>query len=117
MNGMRTVAVAAGFAAALSFAACSRSEDNGIKLKGAGASLPAPLYLKWFKAYNRAHPNIQVDYRSVGSGSGVKSFMERTVDFAASDAAMTPEDMARVEGGVQLLPMTGGAVALAYNLR
>jgi phosphate transport system substrate-binding protein len=47
----------------------------------------------------------------------VKSFMERAVDFAASDEAMKPEDMAQVEGGVQLLPMTGGAVALAYNLR
>jgi len=117
VSGRRIVAVAALFAAVLSCIACSSSEDNAIKLKGAGASLPAPLYRKWFKAYNRAHPNIQVDYRSVGSGSGVKSFMERTVDFAASDAAMKPEDMAQVEGGVQLLPMTGGAVALAYNLR
>src|SRR5215468_3952462 len=114
---MRTLAVATLFAAALSFIACSRSEDNAITLKGAGASLPAPLYRKWFKDYNRAHPNIQVDYKSVGSGSGVKSLMERTVDFAASDAAMKAEDMARVEGGVQLLPMAGGAVALAYNLR
>src|SRR5262245_30747992 len=114
---MRIVAVAALFAVALPFTACSRSGDNAIKLKGAGASLPAPLYRKWFKAYNRAHPNIQVDYKSVGSSSGVKSFMERTVDFAASDAAMRPEDMAQVEGGVQLLPMTGAAVVLAYNLR
>jgi phosphate transport system substrate-binding protein len=111
------VAAGAVFAAALSFIACSRGEENTIKLKGAGASLPAPLYRKWFKAYNRAHPNIEVDYKSVGSGGGVRSFMERTVDFAASDAAMKPEEMAQIEGGVQLVPMTGGAVALAYNLR
>jgi len=117
MNGIRVATVAALFVAALPFTACSRSGDHAIKLEGEGASLPAPLYRKWFKAYNHAHPNIQVDYRSVGSGSGVKSFMERTVDFAASDAAMKPEDMAQVEGGVQLLPMTGGAVVLAYNLR
>jgi phosphate transport system substrate-binding protein len=117
VNGMRMVAVGALFAAALSSTACSRGEENAIKLKGAGASLPAPLYRKWFKAYNRAHPNIEVDYKSVGSGGGVKSFMERTVDFAASDAAMKPEDMAKIKGGVQLLPMTGGAIALAYNLR
>ena len=114
---MRTIAIATLFAAALSFTACSGGEDNAVKLTGAGATLPAPLYLKWFKDYNRAHPNVQVDYKPVGSGSGVKSFMERTVDFAASDAAMKVEDMAQVEGGVQLLPMTGGAVALAYNLR
>ena len=111
------VAVGALLAAGLSLPACSRGEENAIRLKGAGASLPAPLYRKWFKAYNRVHPNIEVDYKSVGSGGGVKSFMERTVDFAASDAAMKPEDMAQVEGGVQLLPMTGGAVALAYNLK
>jgi phosphate transport system substrate-binding protein len=117
MNGIRVATVAALFVAALPFTACSRSGDNAIKLKGAGATLPAPLYRKWFKAYNRAHPNIQVEYKSVGSSSGVKSFMERTVDFAASDTGMKPEDMAQVEGGVQLLPMTGGAVVLAYNLR
>ena len=87
-----------------------------MKLQGAGASFPAPLYLKWFKSYNDAHPNIQVDYQSVGSGSGVKSFLDKTVDFAASDAAMKPEDMAKVEGGVQLIPMTAGAIVLAYNL-
>lgn len=96
--------------------ACSGSKDNSLKLQGAGASFPAPLYLKWFKSYNDAHPNIQVDYQSVGSGSGVKSFLDKTVDFAASDAAMKPEDMAKVDGGVQLVPMTAGAIVLAYNL-
>ena len=89
---------------------------NAVKLQGAGASFPAPLYLKWFKTYNGSHPNVQVDYQSIGSGGGVKSFMDRTVDFAASDAAMKPEDMAKVEGGVQLVPMTAGSIVLAYNL-
>src|SRR3974377_1864774 len=98
------------------FNACSGSKGNAVKLQGAGASFPAPLYLKWFKTYSGAHSNVQVDYQSVGSGSGVKSFMDRTVDFAASDAAMKPEDMAKVDGGVQLLPMTAGAIVLAYNL-
>jgi phosphate transport system substrate-binding protein len=75
------------------------------------------LYQKWFKTYSSEHPNVQVDYQSVGSGSGVKSFMDKTVDFAASDAAMKPEDIAKVEGGVQLLPMTAGSIVLAYNLK
>jgi len=87
-----------------------------VKLQGAGASFPAPLYLKWFKAYGAAHPDVQVDYQSIGSGGGVKSFLDRTVDFAASDAAMKPEDMAKVAGGVQLVPMTAGSIVLAYNL-
>src|SRR3984957_12221334 len=87
-----------------------------VKLQGAGASFPAPLYTKWFKTYSAAHQNVLVDYQSVGSGSGVKSVMDHTVDFGASDAAMKSEDMAKVEGGVQLFPMTAGSIVLAYNL-
>ena len=88
-----------------------------VSLQGAGASFPAPLYTKWFKAYSAAHQNVEVDYQSVGSGSGVKSVVDHTVDFGASDAAMKPEDMAKVDGGVQLFPMTAGCIVLAYNLQ
>jgi phosphate transport system substrate-binding protein len=104
---------------AISFvsSSCGANQGKETKLQGAGASFPAPLYLKWFKNYNAAHPNILVDYQSVGSGSGVKSFLDKTVDFAASDAAMKPEDIAKVDGGVQLLPMTAGSIVLAYNLK
>ena len=88
-----------------------------VRLQGAGASFPAPLYLKWFKGYSASHRNVQIDYQSVGSGSGIKSFTDRTVDFGASDAAMTPREMARVEAGVFCLPMTAGAIVLAYNVQ
>ncbi len=87
-----------------------------VRIQGAGASFPAPLYLKWFKAFSASKANLQVDYQSVGSGSGVKSFIDRTVDFGASDAAMTPEEMARVDVGAQLIPMTAGSIVLAFNL-
>ena len=86
-----------------------------MKLQG-GASFPAPLYNKWFKSYHDAHPDVQIDYQSVGSGAGVKAVQDKTVDFGASDAAMTPEEIAKVDVGVQLLPMTAGSVVLAYNL-
>jgi phosphate transport system substrate-binding protein len=92
------------------------TDGDLVRLQGAGASFPAPLYSKWFKTYSTAHQGVQVDYQSVGSGSGVKSLIDKTVDFGASDAAMTPEEIARVDGGVQLLPMTAGAIVLAYNL-
>jgi len=115
MNKKRIAVLTALLISVLLFNACSGSKGN-LKLQGAGASFPAPLYLKWFKNYNSANPNVQVDYQSVGSGSGVKSFMDQTVDFAASDAAMKPDDMAKVERGVQLLPMTAGSIVLAYNL-
>jgi len=118
MSAKLPIHFGAAVALAMSFTACGGGggAGGGVKLQGAGASFPAPLYLKWFKAYNGTHPNIQVDYQSIGSGGGVKSFMDRTVDFAASDAAMKPEDMAKVEGGVQLVPMTAGSIVLAYNV-
>jgi phosphate transport system substrate-binding protein len=86
-------------------------------LQGAGASFPAPLYQRWFKSYSASHDGVQIDYQSIGSGGGVKSVIDKTVDFGASDAAMTPEDMAKVDVGVQLLPMTGGCIVLTYNLK
>jgi phosphate transport system substrate-binding protein len=117
MSIKNLISIAAVFSLSLTLIACGGQKEESVKLQGAGASFPAPLYLKWFKSYNASKPNIQVDYQSVGSGSGVKSFMDRTVDFAASDAAMKPEDMAKVDGGVQLLPMTAGSIVLAHSLK
>lgn len=95
--------------------AIGASADEPVKLTGAGASFPAPLYNKWFKEYH-AKNNVQIDYQSVGSGSGIKNFINKTVDFGASDAAMAPEEIAQVDVGTQLLPMTAGAIVLTYNL-
>ncbi len=87
-----------------------------VRLIGSGASFPFPLYSAWFKNYSRTHKNVNIDYQAKGSGAGIQDFINRTVDFAASDAAMKPEEMARVPGGVQVLPMTAGEIVLAYNL-
>ena len=94
----------------------SASAADRVKLKGSGASFPFPLYGQWFKSYNKANRHIKIDYQAKGSGAGIKDFINHTVDFAASDAAMTDEEMAQVKEGVQLLPMTAGEVVLAYNL-
>ena len=67
---------------------CDSSSESSVNLQGSGASFPAPLYDKWFKAYHAAHPEVRVDYQSVGSGAGVKAVQDKTVDFGASDAAM-----------------------------
>jgi len=87
-----------------------------MRLVGSGASFPYPLYSTWFKMFSKANPDILVDYQAKGSGAGIKDFINKTTDFGASDAAMTDEQMAQVEGGVQLLPMTAGTIVLAYNL-
>jgi phosphate transport system substrate-binding protein len=104
----------------LTLVACNNktpgAAGSGVKLQGAGASFPAPFYTKWFKTYSSSHPDVQVDYQSVGSGSGKKSVIDKTVDFGASDAAMTDEEISRVPGGAQLFPMTAGSIVIAYNL-
>jgi phosphate transport system substrate-binding protein len=92
------------------------SAQDKMRLTGSGASFPFPLYSAWFKSFSTAHKSISVDYQAKGSGAGIQDFLNHTVDFAASDAAMTDEEIAKVPGGVQLLPMTAGEIALAYNL-
>ncbi len=89
---------------------------GSVSLTGAGASFPAPIYQRWFSEYNKENPNVQVSYQSVGSGAGVEQFTQGTVDFGASDVAMTDEEIAQVERGVALLPVTAGSIVLAYNL-
>jgi phosphate transport system substrate-binding protein len=86
------------------------------QLSGAGASFPAPLYQRWAVEYNKLHPNVQVNYQSVGSGAGVKQFTQGTVDFAASDAAMSDEEIEKVKQGVVMIPATAGSIVIAYNL-
>jgi phosphate transport system substrate-binding protein len=87
-----------------------------VRLRGSGASFPFPLYSVWFRGYNRVNPNVIVDFQARGSGAGVRDFINRTVDFAASDAAMTDDEMKQVDVGVQLLPMTAGSIVLSYKL-
>jgi phosphate transport system substrate-binding protein len=112
------------FALAISLSPLSRTlgfanaiaADDEVTLQGTGATFPAPLYQKWFTEYNKQHPNVQINYQALGSGAGIKQFQQHLVDFGASDAAMTDQEMAPVKEGVVLLPMTAGAVVLAYNL-
>ncbi len=85
-------------------------------LNASGASFPAPLYQRWFVQYHGGHPDIQINFQSIGSGAGIKQFTQGLTDFGASDAAMTDEEMGKIPGGVQLLPMTAGSIVIAYNL-
>jgi phosphate transport system substrate-binding protein len=120
--GSKSVHRGAALAAAIIVATCvlggrlgsARAAD--ITLQGTGATFPAPLYQRWFTEYNKMHPEVQINYQALGSGAGVKQFQEGLVNFGASDAAMTDEEIAAVKDGVVLLPMTAGSVVLAYNL-
>jgi len=89
-----------------------------VKLNGAGATFPFVLYSKWFSEYNKLYSNIQINYQSIGSGGGIKQFTEKTVDFGASDAPMT-DDQIKAAGditNVSHIPTVLGAVVPTYNL-
>lgn len=97
------------------YAVASADEPAPISLLGTGASFPAPLYEFWFRQYSQLHPEVQINYQALGSGAGIKQFQQGLVNFAASDAAMTDQEIATVKQGVVMLPMTAGIVVLAYN--
>src|SRR5712672_3439027 len=86
-----------------------------LQINGAGATFPYPIYSKWFSEYNKLHPEIQINYQSIGSGGGIKQITEKTVDFGASDAPMTDEEMAKAPG-IQHIPTVLGAVVVVYNV-
>ena len=87
-----------------------------IQLRGAGSTFAAPLQKKWLEAYQKRHPEVVVSYEAIGSGEGTKQFLAGAVDFGASDAALSDEQMTAVTSGAQLVPIMAGSIVLAYNL-
>jgi len=103
-------------------AACSPgstgTQSGGtVTLQGAGATFPNPLYQKWVSEFGKLNPNIRIDYQSIGSGGGIKQIQSQTVDFGASDAPMTDDDLKAAPGALIHIPTVLGAVVLTYNLQ
>jgi phosphate transport system substrate-binding protein len=90
---------------------------GAVNLRGAGASFPNPLYQKWLSEYGKAHPDIKIDYQSIGSGGGIKQIKEQTIDFGASDSPMKDEDLKSAPAEILHVPTVLGAVVLTYNLQ
>src|SRR3954463_4258693 len=94
----------------------AQGTTDGADLTGAGATFPAPIYQKWFADY-AAKTGVKINYQSIGSGGGVRQISEQTVDFGASDAPMSDDELSRAKGGAILhFPTVLGAVVLAYNV-
>lgn len=85
-------------------------------LNGAGATFPYPIYSKWFSEYHKAHPEVQINYQSIGSGGGIRQVTAGTVDFGASDMPMTDKQLQDFKGKIMNLPTVLGAVVPAYNV-
>jgi phosphate transport system substrate-binding protein len=100
--------------------ACNNNGGSGagsVSLQGAGATFPNPLYQKWLSEYGNLHPNVKIDYQSIGSGGGIKQLKEQTVDFGASDAPMSDADLKSAPGEIIHIPTVLGAVVITYNLQ
>ncbi|MCM2278939.1 MAG: phosphate ABC transporter substrate-binding protein PstS [Oligoflexia bacterium] len=101
---------------ALLFVASAQAAPQPLQLNGAGATFPFPLYSKWFSEFNKAEPSIQINYQSIGSGGGIRQFLEQTVDFGATDSPMTDEQLAKAKTPVLHIPTVLGAVVITYHL-
>jgi phosphate transport system substrate-binding protein len=100
----------------LGFAAFAIGAQAQMTINGAGATFPYPIYSKWFDEYAKVDPSVRFNYQSIGSGGGQKQILAQTVDFGASDAPMSDDNLAKAPGKLLHIPTVAGAVVLTYNL-
>jgi phosphate transport system substrate-binding protein len=101
---------------AVALVAFALSTAQAQKLTGAGATFPNPIYSKWFSEYSAAHPGVEVNYQSIGSGGGIRQVTSGLVDFGASDMPMTDEMLAQSKIKLIHIPTVLGAVVPVYNV-
>ena len=101
------------FALLAIFAAAPAWAQN---INAAGATFPYPIYSKWFDEYHKLHPNVQINYQSIGSGGGIRQLLDKTVDFGASDGPMTDEQLQQAGFKILHFPTVLGAAVPSYNI-
>jgi phosphate transport system substrate-binding protein len=89
---------------------------QNVRINGAGATFPYPIYSKWFDEYHKAHPNVEINYQSIGSGGGIQQVIKQTVFFGATDGPMTKEQLQAAPGPLMHFPTVLGAVVPIYNI-
>src|SRR5512135_2255673 len=111
MKSFRLAAAVLGAVLAASPAFAQKQQING-----AGATFPYPIYSKWFSEYNKLHPNVQINYQSIGSGGGIRQLTAQTVFFGASDGPMTQDQIFAAGSPVLHLPTVLGGVVPIFNV-
>jgi len=111
MNRTTFLALAALLGAAVPGGATAQTQLNG-----AGATFPNIIYQNWMLAYNQTHPDVKLNYQSIGSGGGIRQFSDGTVDFGGTDAPMSDSAIAAIQGNVLHIPTVLGAIVATYNL-
>ena len=97
-------------------AAMAAAQGGSVKLNAAGATFPTPIYTKWFDVYHTAHPDVEINYQSIGSGGGIRQLQAGTVDFGASDGPMSDDQLAQSKFKILHFPTVLGAVVPTYNI-
>ena len=92
------------------------NKSGSLLINGAGATFPYPIYSKWFNEYHKLHPNLKINYQSIGSGGGIRQLLAGTVDFGASDMPMTDQMLAQTNKKILHFPTVLGADVPTYNL-
>lgn len=109
MKGARGV-----LAALVALAAPAKAAETMIT--GAGATFPYPIYSKWFDAYSKVHPDVRINYQSIGSGGGIRQITQKTVDFGATDGPMKDDQLEKAPGKILHIPTVLGAVVPVFNV-
>lgn len=90
--------------------------DKPRLINGAGATFPYILYSKWFSEYSKVNTKVRINYRSIGSGGGIRQLIRGTLDFGASDVPMKEHEIKKSKKTIVHIPTTLSAVVLTYNL-
>jgi len=89
---------------------------QSVQITGAGATFPYPIYSKWFDEYHKQHPDVQINYQSIGSGGGIRQITNQTVFFGATDGPMTNDQLLAAPGKILHFPTVLGADVPVYNI-
>src|SRR6266571_9302409 len=87
---------------------CGMAAQQKMQINGAGATFPYPIYSKWFSEYNKLHPNVEINYQSIGSGAGIQQVTKQTVFFGATDGPMTNDQLLAAPGKILHFPTVLG---------
>src|SRR5713226_6607195 len=101
---------------AFSILAAGPALAQKIQINGAGATFPYPIYSKWFSEYNKLHPEVEINYQSIGSGGGIRQLTNQTVFFGATDGPMTDEQQQGAPGKILHFPTVLGGDVPVYNI-
>src|SRR5512132_3984559 len=113
---MKTTGIRYLLAACLGALIARPAAAQKVQINGAGATFPYPIYSKWFSEYNKLHPEVEINYQSIGSGGGIRQLTNRTVFFGATDGPMTSDQQFAAPGPILHLPTVLGAVVPIYNI-